>query len=59
MTKGRRFVCYEEPYYGQIRTLKWWKMEYKKYADKEEYPTFRCWLFDNMNVGNLVEITKK
>ena len=59
MRKGRRFTSYETPYFGRIFTRKQLKIEYKKTADRHEYPTFSCWFYDNLRAGNLVEITRK
>lgn len=58
MLRGRKFVCYEPPYNGRKFTRKQLRIEYKKTANQHEYPTFSCWFYDNLRVGNLVEITK-
>lgn len=55
MRKGRKFVCYEPPYNGQILTRKQWKFEYKKIGNNEEYPRFEGWFLENLRCKNLIE----
>ena len=58
MVKNKQFVIYEEPYFGRKFTRKQLKMEYKKTENRSEFPTFKCWFFDNIRAGNITVLNK-
>jgi len=47
----KKYITYEEPFFGRTFSEKQIQEVYRDLADKSEYPSFEVWLIDMLRSG--------